>query len=226
MAVGKRGCQFRVRVLEKKFTVTFDEIYLPFLVNKQSEKSLVTFVEVVKLYITIEEKILCWKAFEKHGVLFQVLTKVSQLSGSYARVVTFGSSFIMLVSCRIYEVYKKPCFTYVLFVDPSSRSFIRAPLRLAQPLHLKVLKCQTFVLNNVLHLVCLAYLWNDNEPNQRCVSISFILTRRCLVPSVNHSTVKRRQGILLRYASSRLVTLQLLSRTSPTDTQYLMIPVH
>lgn len=68
-------------VLEKNFTVTLDEIYLPFLVNKQSEKSLVTFVEVVKLYITIEEKILCWKAFEKHGVLFQVLTKVSQLLG-------------------------------------------------------------------------------------------------------------------------------------------------
>lgn len=138
MAVGKRGCQFRVRVLEKNFTVTIDEIYLPFLVNKQSEKSLVVFVEVVKLYITIEEKILCWKAFEKHGVLFQVLTSYW---GSYARVVAFGSSFIMLVSCRIYVVYKKPCFTYVLFVDPSSRSFIRAPLRLAQPLHLKVLKC-------------------------------------------------------------------------------------
>ena len=68
-------------MLEKNFTVTIDEIYLPFLVNKQSEKSLVVFVEVVKLYITIEEKILCWKAFEKHGVLFQVLTKVRQLLG-------------------------------------------------------------------------------------------------------------------------------------------------
>lgn len=68
-------------MLEKNFTVTIDEIYLPFLVNKQSEKSLVVFVEVVKLYITIEEKILCWKAFEKHGVLFQVLNKVSQLLG-------------------------------------------------------------------------------------------------------------------------------------------------
>lgn len=58
-------------MLEKNFTVTIDEIYLPFLVNKQSEKSLVVFVEVVKLYITIEEKFCVGRHLRNMGSYFK-----------------------------------------------------------------------------------------------------------------------------------------------------------
>lgn len=61
-------------MLEKHFTVNLDKIYLLFLVNKQSEKSLVSFVEVVKFYITIGDKFCVGRHLRNKVVLFQVLT--------------------------------------------------------------------------------------------------------------------------------------------------------